>query len=131
MSKSPDRGLATPQKKKLATKYVKDVTIIPPTRPRRGSPNGKVDPLILSGGDTATWRCPGYEIVIFFPSCSTPLFGDRSEVTGSGVASATIAAGKKGHYSYCILIRKPRGRISRDFRYELVEGNSPPDMDIQ
>jgi hypothetical protein len=131
MSKVLDRGPVIPQKKRLASKYVKDVTIIPPTRPRRGSPNGKVDPLILSGGDTATWRCPGHEIVIMFPSCSTPLSGGRSEVTGFGVASATIDSGKKGHYSYCILIRRRRGRISRDFRYELVEGNSPPDMDIQ
>ncbi len=72
-----------------------------------------------------TWRCdvPGSYIWIMFPEHHNPIKDGGPQASGPSPLKVTLGE-RKGYYPYCVLSQDPAGV------FHLVEGNSPPEMEI-
>lgn len=73
-----------------------------------------------------TWTCDvDCFLWIMFPKQWTPLKDGVTQLFGFKSVRGDLSGAAAGRYTYCILAQDADGE------FQLVESNSPPDMDIQ
>ena len=130
----------SPKKVRKAKKIVRKIRVAPrlPVRPPSlinettiypGSnlkKNWCVEKMMAQPGQQVHWRCDKPDFVILFPSTHNPLSGSNEVIGAYGEAVAqlrdNVTSGQV--FQYCSLVWD-NGAVY------LVEGNSPPEMEIQ
>jgi hypothetical protein len=89
------------------------------------SANWFVKPLSVKPNTKVVWHCGIDSFTIWFPKNHNPLANGNTEVYGKNGKASAVVGTKKGKYQYCMLVTEDNGDV------HLVEGNSPPEMEIQ
>jgi hypothetical protein len=87
--------------------------------------NWFVKSLHIDPNTKVVWHCGIDSFTIWFPKNHNPLANGNTEVYGKNGKASAVVGNKKGTYHYCILVTDEKGDV------HLVEGNSPPKMEIQ
>jgi hypothetical protein len=83
-----------------------------------------VKPLDVEPNTKVVWHCGIDSFTIWFPKEHNPIANGHTEIYGKNGKATALVGSKKGTYYYCVLVTDENGSV------HLVEGNSPPEMEI-
>ena len=86
--------------------------------------NWFVKSLILQPNAKVVWHCGIDSFTIWFPKNHNPIANGNTEIYGKNGKASAVVGTKKGTYCYCVLVTDEEGNV------HLVEGNSPPEIEI-
>jgi hypothetical protein len=117
----PERFLMPATQKKAVNPQV-DVKIV---TVKGDHVNYFVKPLKIDENTKVVWHCGINNFTIWFPKDHNPIANGHTEIYGKNGKASAVVGSEKGNYAYCILVTDEEGHV------HLVEGNSPPVMEIQ
>jgi hypothetical protein len=92
---------------------------------RGGNANWFIKRLKVHPNTKVIWHCRLNSFTIWFPKNHNPIANGKTEIYGKNGKASAVVGSKEGTYYYSILVTDEKGEV------HLVEGNSPPTMEIQ
>ena len=84
-----------------------------------------IKPLKVKENTKIVWHCGINNFTLWFPKDHNPIANGHTEIYGKNGKASAVVGSNKDTYAYCILVADEGGHV------HLVEGNSPPEMEIQ